>query len=286
MLGTAQFGLHYGVTNQNGQIKQEAGKVVLQMAKNSGIDMLDTAIAYGDSEQILGKLGVNYFKVVTKLPALPVGICNIEEWINKQIEASLDRLGLNSIHGVLLHRSENVLGNAGSQVIQSLQRLKSQGLTQKIGVSIYDPQELVQVFKVMEIDLVQSPLNLLDRRLETSGWLTRLRARGVETHTRSSFLQGLLLMPRAEIPKKFERWSNIWDAWHNGLIECKTSATAACLSYPLSLLDVDQVVIGVDNAEQLSQLIKISNKKTRLDDWSFMISEDEQLINPTHWSSL
>lgn len=285
-LGTVQFGLSYGIANQSGKVTVKEARRILTLASENGIDVIDTAIAYGDSEEVLGDLGVDRFKIVTKLPAVPQGLSNIDAWIEHQIEESLTRLGQSSVYGLLLHYSGNLLGDTGKQVIQTLGRLQSSGLVQKIGVSIYDPSELDLVTQITNIDLVQAPLNLVDRRLESSGWLKRLHERGVEVHTRSTFMQGLLLMPRGKIPQKFERWSKIWDAWHTGLKQRQASPATACLNYPLSLPEIDRVVVGVDTVQQLQSLIEIVMKPTIVDDWSMLISQDDQLINPSQWSKL
>jgi aryl-alcohol dehydrogenase-like predicted oxidoreductase len=286
-LGTVQFGLAYGIANRAGKIGAAEAKQILRLARESGIDTLDTAISYGESEGILGASGVQSFKIITKLPMVPYGVNDVEKWIEHQIEASLIRLQRKSVYCVLLHCSGDLHGESGKKIIRSINQLKTSGVTEKIGISIYDPKELEKAMQVIEIDLVQAPLNLIDRRLETSGWLQRLHSHGVEIHARSVFLQGLLLLKRDEIPEKFNRWKQLWDYWHKSLNESRTSAIAACLSYPLSLRHVDKVVVGVDSASQLYDLIQLSNnfKNPQLD-WASMISEDIQLINPSQWTSI
>tara|TARA_B100000787_G_scaffold165478_1_gene149419 strand:+ start:1812 stop:2681 length:870 start_codon:yes stop_codon:yes gene_type:complete len=285
-IGTAQFGMDYGLANQAGQVCIEEVGQILQLGSGMGITTLDTAIGYGYSEKILGKLGVDNFNVVTKLPALPDGVLDVDRWIESEMLGSLNRLGVNTVYGVLLHRSSDMLGDRGSNVIRSLKRLKLNGMSQKTGVSIYDPTELDYIPKGVGIDIVQAPLNIVDRRLETSGWLKRLSAQGIEIHTRSTFLQGLLIIPRNAIPKKFERWSKLWDMWHSGLNKYQCTATAACLSYPLSLPEVDRVVVGLDSKRQLEELTSIAKMNVTPYDWTFMMSDEERLINPQHWTRL
>lgn len=282
-LGTVQFGLGYGVGNKSGQTSlAEAGKI-WALAKTAGIDLIDTAIAYGESEQVVGGLGVEGFKVVTKLPPIPAHIDDVVGWVEYQFSHSLRRLGVESVYGLLLHRSSDFLQEHGRPLVGVLDNLRNKGLTEKIGVSIYDPFELESVLKIVEIGLVQAPLNLIDDRLESSGWLQRLEEQNIEVHTRSTFLQGLLLMQREAIPAKFERWSSVWDEWHRQLTMSKTSAAAACLSYPLSLRQVSRVVVGVDTAEQLELLIKAAGRPFVNQDWTFMRSQDPILINPSNW---
>jgi hypothetical protein len=110
-----------------------------------------------------------------------------------------------------------------------------------------------------------------------------LHSEEIEIHTRSVFLQGLLLMPRNKIPNIFDKWSRVWDQWSLELKKNNLSATEACLLYPLSLPEIDRLVIGVDNVEQLSDIIDKSKSQKSQIDLSFMISNDQMLINPTNW---
>ena len=286
VLGTAQFGLHYGIANRTGQVSKEETGRILKRAEEAGIDTLDTAIAYGTSEDVLGEIGVSNFQVITKIPDVPETLSSIEKWIEDQLQNSLSRLGVQSLYGVLLHRSENLRQKFGRQLVHVLERLKGSGLIQKIGVSIYEPKELEFVYQEMPLDLVQAPLNLLDRRLETSGWLERLHSQNIEIHTRSAFLQGLLLLPRDQIPEKFERWANLWNAWHAQLQQRNKSALETCLNYPLSLHQVSKVVVGIDSSRQLGELLAIANNPAPFENCSMMASNDEDLINPSKWNLL
>ena len=285
-LGTVQFGLGYGIANEVGQIKSAEVGRILSEAKKNRIDILDTAIAYGTSEEVLGKVGVDGFRVVTKLPSLQADQGDIARWVIDQVKASLKRLGQEKIYGLLLHRPQDLLGLNGTRLIQALADLKNDGVVQKIGISIYCPDELDEILKRVPIDLVQAPLNTIDRRMETSGWLGRLKNDGVEIHARSVFLQGLLLMERSKIPQKFARWSSLWDQWHEKLKVQGVSLLTASLAYPLSLAQVDQVIVGVDSAAQLSEILQAAENANEGPETSFMSSTDLALINPSNWNHL
>ena len=282
-LGTAQFGLTYGVANQKGKIEFSDVNKILKLAKNSNIDLIDTAISYGDSEKVIGDLGIIDFKLVSKLPPLPKDCSDVNSWVDKQVQSSLTRLGISSLYGLLVHRSENLLGNSGKKLINALNSIKLNGLVKKIGISIYDPSECEQVMKFTRIDIVQAPLNIVDRRLVVSGLLTKLHSEEIEIHTRSAFLQGLLLIPSNKIPKSFNKWFKVWEKWSLELKKNNLSAAEVCLLYPLSLPEIDRVIVGVDNVNQLNEIIKISKSQQSKIDWSFMISNDQMLINPTNW---
>lgn len=284
-LGTVQFGLDYGIANQGGQVSREEAGQILSIARGNGIDTLDTAIAYGDSEACLGALGTQGFKIITKLPPLPDGVLDIDEWVDEQIHASLYRLKVNSVYGVLMHRPLQLVGVAGRPLVEALERLRAEGVAQKIGVSIYAPQELDAVTQTCTIDLVQAPLNLIDRRLVSSNWLQRLHAQGVEVHARSAFLQGLLLLPREMIPEKFSPWFYIFDHWHAWLQEMRITAAEACLAFFTYHPQIKRVVVGVDSHVQLQELMRAAVKEPpeQLPDLS---CDDERLINPSNWNSL
>jgi aryl-alcohol dehydrogenase-like predicted oxidoreductase len=210
-LGTVQFGLDYGIANQQGQVPVDEAGAILDLAFAHGVDTLDTAVAYGNCEQRLGEIGVGGWRVISKLPAIPDGCKDIYRWVADEVTASLRRLHITCLSGLLLHRPRQLLEDGGDRLYKVLQQLKDEGRVQKIGVSIYEPAELDELFDRYQLDLVQAPFNILDGRLIDSGWLARLPEQGVELHVRSIFLQGLLLMHAGERPKKFHRWQTIWE---------------------------------------------------------------------------
>lgn len=284
-LGTAQFGLPYGIANQGGQVTRPVAKAMLRKAADNGIDTLDTAIAYGESETCLGEVGTKGFKLVTKLPAIPDGCTDVSSWVREQVAASLLRLGTNAVYGLLLHRPQQLLEADGVALYQALQALKKTGQVQKIGISIYAPTELDALIPRFRFDLVQAPFNLVDRRLYTSGWLQRLKEEGVEVHTRSAFLQGLLLMPQSSIPAKFAPWSDIWSKWHDWLAQRAVTAVQACLAFPLSFPEIERVVVGADSENHLAQIIGAADSMVPVD-LPDLHCDAENLINPARWSSL
>lgn len=286
-LGTVQFGLNYGVANRTGQVSRAEAHSMLTLARAHQIDTLDTAIAYGDSEAYLGALGVDDFKIVTKLPELPEDCGDVSHWIETQFETSLSRLKRHSVYGLLLHRSHLLTEQSGvaSQVWRKLSDFKNKGLVKKIGVSVYSPNELDIISAAYVLDLVQAPLNLIDQQLITSGWLQRLKESGAEVHTRSAFLQGLLLMDRSDIPAKFSPWNAIWETWSAWQESHGLSALESSLAFPLSVEGVDRVVVGADSAQQLAQIIQ-ATRILAPETFPSIRSDDSRLINPSLWGAL
>lgn len=284
-LGTVQFGLPYGVANISGQVRSYEAAAILQQAWAAGVDTLDTAIAYGGSEQRLGEIGVEGWHVVSKLPAMPSGCKDIAGWVQEAVKCSLRRLNIDCLYGLLLHRPQQLLEPGGEDLYAALAGLKDKGLVGKIGVSIYDPEELDRLWLHFQLDLVQAPFNILDRRIETSGWLTRMRRAGTEVHIRSVFLQGLLLMGAARKPQKFDRWNPLWDRWDRWLKEQEVTPLQACLGFVLSQQEIGRVVVGVDNRGQLQEILDAAEVGVPQPP-DFLKTDDPDLINPSRWSML
>ncbi len=282
-LGSAQFGMSYGISNRVGQVGRTQVAEILNLAKQNGINTLDTAIVYGESESVLGSIGLDCWNVISKLPRIPNETADIKGWVIKSIEDSLSRLRKSSLYGLLLHFPDDLFGDKGFQLLSALKNLKSDGLVKKIGVSIYSPDQLSEIYKINKFDIVQSPLNLLDRRLVNSGWAEKLNKFKVEIHARSSFLQGLLLMPRESRPKKFSQWAEVWKVWDDWLCATGISPLAGCLHYCLSIREAHRIIIGLESANQLKEALEACiSRIPELPVWAIDIPD--RLLNPTLWS--
>ena len=284
-LGTVQFGIPYGIANSNGQVEKLEAKGILDYAKSFGVDTIDTAIAYGTSEQCLGYIGVGDYHLVTKLPEIPDDYGNLKTWVQNHVDSSLSTLGVETLSGLLLHRSSQLLDTDKKDLWSILLQLKSDGIVKKIGFSIYTPDELDKLWDSFKPDLVQAPYNILDRRLETSGWLERMHKENVEVHVRSIFLQGLLLMNKSNRPEKFNKWLALWNHWDDWLKESNVTPVQAAVSFSLSDNRVSKVIVGVDSLDQLKEIISAANNNIDRFPENLNIG-DTRLLNPSEWSAL
>jgi aryl-alcohol dehydrogenase-like predicted oxidoreductase len=281
-LGTAQFGGVYGVANRSGEVSDTELSAILQTARSSGIDVCDTAALYGRAEERLGAAGVDGWKIVTKLPALPEGVDDVAAWLDASLAASLTRLRQPSLWGLLLHRSADLRGPRAQALIGALQSVRQRGVVHKIGLSVYSPGELDALWS-STFDLVQAPLNVFDRRLQTSGWLDRLERAGVEVHARSVFLQGVLVMPASMRHSYFSRWSALFERWSAWLAETGVDPVKACLDLALAHRGVWRVVVGVETRSQLQQLIDAAGApRTGITPDQFAV-DDVDLLEPYRW---
>jgi aryl-alcohol dehydrogenase-like predicted oxidoreductase len=285
-IGTAQFGLNYGINNSAGRLAIEEAEKIISKAQKNGVTSLDTAAAYGDAEIILGKINTVQFDITTKLSNMPLNITNIEYWVLTELEQSLKKLNRDSISGILLHNPESLLKPAGNKIIEALQIAKDQKLINGFGVSIYNPDELDKILDLFELDIVQAPFNIIDRRLETSGWMEKLYDQNIKIQVRSIFLQGLLLIERKNVDARFKKWEPLFQQWEAWLGQNDLTAYEACIYFISKFNKIDRIIVGVDSLKQFNQLIDIGTQDCPEFTIPNISSADLDLINPTRWSTL
>jgi len=284
-LGTVQFGMKYGISNQEGQVSPTEIKSILKSALEMGVDMLDTAISYKDSEKYLGMNDANFFKIVTKIPPIPNSIEDVRSWCLSQFNSSLINLNTDQIYGLLLHSPEDLLTSNGPAIYGALNFLKQTGKVKKIGISINTFNTITEIINTYKLDLIQAPFNIIDRRLLNSGILKSLKDKDIEIHSRSAFLQGLLLMGEIDKPPEFSKWNDIWSQWANWLSNNSITALDGAIQYALSYPEIDKVIIGVQNSKQLTEISRSIMKKN-INDFPDIQCVDENLINPSKWLKL
>lgn len=282
VLGSANFGLSYGINNNAGKLEKSELINILNLAEASGIKTIDTAQAYGDSEQRLGSLLRSQFSLITKIGAnLETSYANNK--IISLVTESLERLAVPQLGAVLLHRPELLLGPEGRVIAAELSKLKEMGLTEKIGISIYSCDILAEVTKFTKLDVIQVPFNVFDQRILKSGWSERLKEMGTEIHTRSTFLQGLLLMKESELPKYFSKnWAALFDEWFDFQEKSGAQSDEIALDFALQQSWIDKIVVGVDSAQQLDRLLQIE-ANGRCKSLPYFDANDIDLIDPSRW---
>ncbi|WP_282773569.1 aldo/keto reductase [Phaeodactylibacter xiamenensis] len=246
-LGTVQFGLDYGISNDSGQTSKAEVRKILNEASNYGVKTIDTARAYGSSEKVLGQTGVHHFDVVTKLDPAELQMIGVKE----QVQNSLKKLNITHLYGVLFHNAESALANP--EAINGLEKLKEEGLVKKIGYSLYTPDELNKLLNKYPLpDIIQVPFNILDKRFEPQ--LVKLHEKCVEIHTRSTFLQGLFFMNPEDLSSFFDPVKACIAAMQMELTS-KQALAAYLLQTVLQFEFIDKVVIGVNTADQMQENI-------------------------------
>jgi aryl-alcohol dehydrogenase-like predicted oxidoreductase len=289
-LGTAQFGMRYGVANNTGQPSISTVRSILEQAEGAGVLTLDTAHTYGDSEHILGRLLGNQtqFRIITKTLPIQKDVVtkgSIEE-VMDAFRRSLKRLRRGHIYGLLVHHEDDLLVPGGERLWAWMQSVHESGLTDRIGVSVYSPQTLRVVMDRYPLGIVQVPFNIYDQRFAATGLLANLKLANVEVHGRSAFLQGLLLMDANDLPSRLASIRPLQARLHNCLRENGMSPLSGALAFCLNHSHIDYVVVGCDTLKHFEDILEAAKKIngcSDLDLEQFAIG-DENVVNPSRWA--
>lgn len=283
-LGSVQWGLKYGIANTDGQPSLDTVRGLLDQAAAAGIDLVDTASAYGEAEAVLGAAEAGArFQVVSKTAAgTPADLPGA---IRKSFAQSLERLHLPQLAGLLVHDPAHLLGPQGRAAWALLEEFKAAGQVGKIGVSVYSPAQLDRIRAEYPIDLVQLPLNLYDQRFIQSASLPEARRAGVEIHVRSAFLQGLLLLAPEALSEHFAAIRDHHRRLRRAMQDGGWSPLEAALGFCLAQPDVDRVIVGCETPPQLDEIIAAARRAGTADfrPLAAYAIADEAITVPVNW---
>jgi aryl-alcohol dehydrogenase-like predicted oxidoreductase len=242
---------------------------------------IGSLLTYGDAEKVVGELNQNRFEIISKLPDLSK-IESSEDYneVSVFLQQTLENTQQQQLCAYLLHSIDNLKIN-GDVLWKKMQDLKEHGLTKKIGYSLYSPKQLDLYFDQYKPDIVQIPMNVLDREFQKTGWLKKLKDNGVEIHVRSVFLQGLLLMEYENQLLKFPTHKSIWDLLRNELNSFGSSALDYCLGFAKAVEEIDEIVVGANSSYELRETMSSKSKLSSVP--IELASSDEQLIYPFKW---
>lgn len=301
VLGTAQFGLMYGIANTNGQPNQSQVDTLIQTAIANGIQYLDTARAYGDSEQVLGKALSGGWDsrttIITKLSPLDdcpddASLSVVKAYVEQSIYKSCHALRVKTLDVLMLHRAQHLTAWQGN-AWQSLCKLKQQNVICRLGVSVQSPEEALSALDFEAVEFIQLPFNILDYRWDAViEKISQVRVdRPLVIHARSALLQGLLTSSNLDLWKR-ACCPNAADVieWLRSKAEIYSSDDVVDLSlrYVCSQHWVDGVVIGVETSQQLiDNLTKVSGDNWTDDMISTIIRDRPHVpvetLNPAKW---
>ncbi len=278
-IGTAQFGLNYGIANPNGRVNANQIQSILDFAHEKGINILDTAKAYGNSEKSIG----NYLKLTEKTWYIITKISDCDKNLIEQIQDSKEKLTV--LPTIILAHSANLFLDP---IFQSkLQETKDKKLVHSIGVSLYSEEEINQVLdSEIKPDVIQLPMNILDTRLYRCGVLSKLFDREIEIHVRSAFLQGLFYLSKAELEDGFEDVIPYLEKLKSISADIGLTLSELSLLWLVNLKEVSKVIIGVDNVNQLRTHIDTLQKNIDSSVFEEALSiyyENENILNPSLW---
>ena len=283
-LGTVQFGMDYGITNGNGHVAEALARDILDAARTAGLDFVDTAALYGNSETVLGHWGADRFAVVSKTPRFTGGKgAENAAALKQSARASLQKLQTRKLYGLLAHHAPNLLDADGANLWAAMRELRDEGLTTKIGASVYSSDDIDALLdRHDDLDLIQLPLNVLDQRLIAGGQIARLAQRGVEIHVRSVFLQGLLLQPAANTPSHLADLKPWLARWHAAAASAGLSPMVAAFAFIKSIPGLSAAIVGVTSVREFQEVHAAFECSTTFDA-AALACNDAALVDPSRW---
>lgn len=286
-LGTAQFGMDYGVSNTVGKASIQDISGILDLAHESGVSLLDTAPHYGDSEEVLGLFRVSdRFKVVTKVSSMAdLSASEKAAHFKDGLTRSLSRLGVDSVYAVLMHDSRDLLGPCGGEIAAEARECQDAGMIGGFGVSVYDPEEAEKVLDRFPVDIVQLPANVFDQRFVSSGLLSTLRDDGIEVHLRSVFLQGVLLMPPENLPAHLRGLHVALEAFRSACSRIGITPAQGALAHIRKLEGMDCAIVGVTTLEQFASNLRDYEAAGNCNmDFGPFAVHNQELVDPRRWA--
>ena len=293
VLGTAGFGMNYGIANKAGKPSKSNVLKMLDYAYDNGITTFDTAFQYGDAEDLLGefvsvnKLG-GKIKIISKLQpnCIDDNTTNIPCVIHDHICKSLERLHIDKLDGYLLHSPRYIYE---SKITNALEVAKMANYVDNIGVSVYEIDDALFTCDYTNLNYIQLPYSVFDQRINKSDLVLRAKTSNVKLFVRTIFLQGLLFLEEINIPEHLKEFIPHLRLFNDILKKYNVSKAEAALSFATNRYHFDHIVIGVDNIEQLIMDIDIIKKqndiKELIDELQYKFEDiPKALIFPSLWT--
>lgn len=297
-LGTVQLGRRYGIGNKTGKPSKDAALKILRYAVSNGIESLDTAPDYGDSEKIIGyfikeqmKQRLKIPSIITKVPSVQLHedaiSSNISKFVEETIHSSIKSLQIPSIDTCFIHNPNDITSYKG-QVISSLSRLKEKGLINKIGASVYTPKEVQMVISLECFNAIQVPINIFDQRLIDMGLIEQLHKKKIDVFARSVYLQGLFFLDPDKLPRSLVGAQPYLLKLRKLSKDTGLSISEIALLFIRDVKHIDRIIIGNETINQLKVNIDLMKKTNSQKDLIKHICSQfnnvpEKLLNPTLW---
>ena len=291
-LGTAQFGLNYGITNRAGRPARPEVEAICHAAATAGFDLLDTASLYGEAETVIGGIeAARLFRFVTKTPKFADCGSSAEaaERLRIALAGSVGRLRRRPVDALLVHDADDLIGPNGDSLWGAMEAAREAGLVIKLGVSVYHGRQIDTVLARYPIEIVQIPFNPLDRRLIEGGQVERLAGAKVEIHARSLFLQGLLLEAPEAISPRFGALRDAVAELHDWTAARGLSPLQGVLAIVLAEPRIDRFIVGLASAAELEDIVSAAKCAQSVQagmDFVGCAALDPRHLDPSRWAEL
>ena len=283
VLGSAQFGLRYGATNNKGEISNKDIIKILNLSRKKKIKNIDSSGQYGNSEKKIGSLCKKKFNIISKIPRIPKKTKNISEWVFLNTLITIKNLKIKKLYGILVHDEGDLMRGHKYEVFKALKELKKTGLVKNIGVSIYDYSNLKKILFDFKLDIVQGPINIFDQRFLRKDIYSLIKKKKIKFFARSIFLQGMLLSNKSFLQKlkNFSKYYKNWEKYESWLKKNNFSKLQGCLNFIKNCKKINYIIIGFSSYSEFAKIVNTKFKKIQIP--KFLKCHDAQLINPLKW---
>lgn len=282
ILGTANFNKNYSLIKKNSF--KDAQKVIAY-AKKKKVKTIDFAPRYIKNKKILHLIAKSKFKVISKIPSIKkVPRNELQKFIERQIFKNLSIFNSKDIFCILFHDSSDFHFEKIKDAITILNNFKNKKIIEKIGVSIYNPEEvnlILNKFKPHKPDIIQLPYNIFDNRFQVTGVLKKLKKLKIEVHARSIFLQGLFFKDAESLPGYFDKWKKEIKKFQKNKND--DIIYNICYNFVNNNKFLDKIIVGFKFPTEIKKFfknieyppIKVFNK--------INLVNDVKLVNPNFW---
>lgn len=279
-LGAVQFGLDYGISNTAGRTPFDEVLSILDCAAESGIETIDTAAAYGDSEEVLARARAQArgFRIISKTARLSEGL----DAIVARARRSVDLLG-RPLDALMIHSAPDLLAQEGERLWTALRALQAAGDVRRLGISFYARDPILDIAERFAPEVVQLPVSLIDQRLIRNGVIAGLAKRGIEVHARSAFHQGLIFVGLERLPPRLRERRETIAAIQERMRRDGRSPLQLALSFLGACNAIHAVVVGVTKRAELEDIVAAAREPWPGLDAADFATDDPVILDPTNW---
>ncbi len=283
VIGTANFNQNYGLINSKIKNYYEVKKI-LNYCRKKNIKYLDTSFSYNLSKKFINSLNFKNLNIITKIKLPKKNKKKFIEDLEKKLMRELKFYKANKFYALLLHNSKDLKSKYGNELLKKILHLKKIGLVNKLGVSIYETNELNLIFRKFTPNIIQLPINIIDRRFLEKKIILKLRKMKIQIQARSIFLQGILTKNPETLKslKKNKGLYEIISSLYNWCIKKNLNLKEACLLFIKEQKSINFLTIGVESLEELKQNLSSLSKNKNFD-LSRFASENKKIIDPRKW---
>lgn len=283
VIGTANFLRKYSYTNQLVG-KKEIVKI-LNFAYSKKIKSIDTAFEYDKFYQVSKEVDLNRFEISSKINFTKQVIKKID-FEKKYFNIIINRLKLFKIkkfENLFVHNFDELDHKDLKKIKLLFLKLKKEKIINNIGISIYDVRTLNKIKYFDCINIVQTPINLFDRRFIKKNISNFLKKKNIKLQARSIFLQGFLLEKLENLTKtqfKKNKTFKLYNSWIN---KKNRQPLKTCLDFIKSQTNIYNAVVGINNIQQLKEIVKLTRSKKKLNFPKKILTSEKKIIDPRKW---